>query len=381
MDVKLMTIVANAVSALFVILILIGSYRVPKQIAKHTKIFRLCCWACFIGLTLDALAYTLEGKVPYDFILVIINFLAYSFLDIVIMLYSFYVYSVIKESNPNFTKKFPYLITAICCADIIFLFIGTLTQQLFTITNALFKEGPLGYYIFIGPLTCMIVMVIVLFFSHKKLGLEKTIILSIYLIMPFISALFQAFAYNLEMGYVGSALALVLIYVLIQSHYMTEANVRADVYNQLSIKDNLTGLLNRRGYDELLQSLDQSKNYGVVFCDINNLKNVNDTQGHIVGDRLIQKVSQIIQDSFPSDHSFRISGDEFVIISYDDNLEVFQQEITIFQHSMIDNGNLAAYGTATTDGKDILQAIRIAEQHMYEAKKLYYESTGQIRRK
>jgi hypothetical protein len=48
---------------------------------------------------------------------------------------------------------------------------------------------------------------------------------------------------------------------------------------------------------------------------------------------------------------------------------------------MIDNGNLAAYGTATTDGKDILQAIRIAEQHMYEAKKLYYESTGQIRRK
>ena len=78
--------------------------------------------------------------------------------------------------------------------------------------------------------------------------------------------------------------------------------------------DALTGLLNRGAYDLLLESVDKD-HMALLLIDVDQFKQINDTYGHAVGDRVLKRVAEILQDSFRSvDIICRIGGDEFVVI-------------------------------------------------------------------
>lgn len=84
--------------------------------------------------------------------------------------------------------------------------------------------------------------------------------------------------------------------------------------------DGLTGLLNRRGFDERLQSQHaQAVRYGltysVVLFDLDRFKSLNDTQGHAAGDALLVELSTRLRSLIrESDVPARYGGDEFVIL-------------------------------------------------------------------
>lgn len=84
--------------------------------------------------------------------------------------------------------------------------------------------------------------------------------------------------------------------------------------------DPLTGLLNRRGVEE---EVDQAlaagkKNMALLMLDIDNLKQINDTWGHLKGDEVLQKVAQVLrQTGGPDSIVGRIGGDEFVLVMWD----------------------------------------------------------------
>nr|WP_309245233.1 HD domain-containing phosphohydrolase [Clostridium estertheticum] len=85
----------------------------------------------------------------------------------------------------------------------------------------------------------------------------------------------------------------------------------------LSYHDQLTGLYNRRFYEEELTRLDTERNLPmtIVMGDVNGLKFINDSFGHIMGDRLLKKVAKIISLGCRADDIIaRLGGDEFVII-------------------------------------------------------------------
>ena len=96
---------------------------------------------------------------------------------------------------------------------------------------------------------------------------------------------------------------------------------RAARFNMISKTDELTGLLNRRGFMELgQQTIDIAVvlNQGgmVIFGDMDGLKRINDTYGHDAGDRAIKAEAQILKENFrASDIVGRLGGDEFVIIA------------------------------------------------------------------
>lgn len=80
--------------------------------------------------------------------------------------------------------------------------------------------------------------------------------------------------------------------------------------------DSLTGLLNRRKFQEDLQATLHAGGSGAVFLlDIDDFKNINDTQGHNFGDRILSSVAQLLEQGVPrSATAYRFGGDEFVII-------------------------------------------------------------------
>lgn len=95
----------------------------------------------------------------------------------------------------------------------------------------------------------------------------------------------------------------------------------------LSSKDPLTGILNRRKFEEMLHNeIKRSSRHGhsftILLIDLDNFKYINDTYGHPVGDLALKEVTLIIQDLIRrSDSLGRIGGDEFAIILPETNME------------------------------------------------------------
>lgn len=102
---------------------------------------------------------------------------------------------------------------------------------------------------------------------------------------------------------------------------------RRTLYNRLINYDPLTGLLNRRSFEERLQAdLLKIKRYGgelsLLMVDIDHFKSVNDTYGHDTGDRVLIGVSSCLRENVRNvDYTARIGGEEFVIIMPETDLE------------------------------------------------------------
>ena len=77
--------------------------------------------------------------------------------------------------------------------------------------------------------------------------------------------------------------------------------------------DELTGVLNRTGYELLLSGIDHENTY-MIMLDVDNFKTINDTCGHETGDRVLVRLARVLKKHFRSeDYICRIGGDEFVV--------------------------------------------------------------------
>lgn len=88
--------------------------------------------------------------------------------------------------------------------------------------------------------------------------------------------------------------------------------------------------------DEKLKK-DRNQNFGIVLCDMNDLKLINDTRGHSFGDESIQRTSRMICNIFKHSPVFRIGGDEFVVILNGQDYERKEELISIFKDESYDN--------------------------------------------
>ncbi|HWR40790.1 MAG TPA: diguanylate cyclase [Patescibacteria group bacterium] len=83
----------------------------------------------------------------------------------------------------------------------------------------------------------------------------------------------------------------------------------------LSFYDSLTGLKNRTYFELEMGKLQQTgMACGIIVCDVDGLKQVNDTLGHAAGDQLLQTVAQILKKAADREEPARVGGDEFVIL-------------------------------------------------------------------
>ena len=92
--------------------------------------------------------------------------------------------------------------------------------------------------------------------------------------------------------------------------------------SEIAMKDGLTGVRNKRAYDNDMQVLEQSLNegsegasdFGLAVIDLNGLKRINDTYGHEKGDMAIKKLCSIVCSVFSHSPVYRFGGDEFTVI-------------------------------------------------------------------
>ena len=155
----------------------------------------------------------------------------------------------------------------------------------------------------------------------------------------------------------------------------------------LANKDELTGLPNRRAFLEhmkqqcMLAARWQRKEY-VLFMDVNGFKQVNDTFGHEVGDKLLQEIAKKIKSVLrASDMLARFAGDEFIVhldLNANEPLETVTQVAekisVVFDQPLLIDGQGIKTGISIgisgspVGGRDTELLIKAADQAMYEAK-------------
>lgn len=153
----------------------------------------------------------------------------------------------------------------------------------------------------------------------------------------------------------------------------------------LSYRDALTNLYNRNRYMNVLESYKQKKgqlirNVGVIYMDLNELKKVNDEQGHEAGDSYIRRAAQQIVAVFP-EHTYRIGGDEFVVLYPEIEEKEFECFISQLKQNMKKHHISISYGVIWKDTcMDLNKLLEEADKKMYEDKKSYYSDTQNNRR-
>lgn len=101
---------------------------------------------------------------------------------------------------------------------------------------------------------------------------------------------------------------------------VTDQKATNDELQRLALVDELTGLRNRRGFLTIAESLlrvarREQHDVVLVYVDLDNLKETNDTQGHAAGDRALIEVATLLTDTFrESDIVARLGGDEFCVL-------------------------------------------------------------------
>ncbi len=153
-------------------------------------------------------------------------------------------------------------------------------------------------------------------------------------------------------------------------------------FKKISLIDNLTDTKNRYSYEDIVKQykVEHPGFIGIIFADINGLKQVNDNLGHSFGDELIINCANLLKSVFGG-MVYRIGGDEFVILFDKGVKREFLEKIEKLQQKLKENTkiNLSYGSTISKSCSDLGEKLEEADQAMYKAKREYYKSIGDRR--
>lgn len=228
--------------------------------------------------------------------------------------------------------------------------------------------------------------------SEEATIITRTGLRSNYTIIKYIESLqwymiIQDFdPYNHTIDYVLIAVnvdcfIICVVVTLICLHSIIKRNQRMVAY---SYTDELTGLLNRRSFEDDMSKLKKRptlRYITFVALDVNSLKRMNDTRGHMAGDELIKAAAIIIRDTFaPFGKCYRIGGDEFVAIldkpvgDMAALLDEFEDTLSGWHGKYVKQVSVSC-GIACADempGCSVEELLAAADEEMYKKKKEYY---------
>src|SRR5574344_207712 len=347
---------------------------------KDGQTFFGVCVVGFVALLSDFLTWILDfARRPIHY------YLAY-FLNLILILavitvvFLFNVHFYFKANNKNHFNLVVMYISIFFYVTFILIILAcipfNLIYKIDPTTNA-YSKGPLYFiaYIFVQYFAFQnLIMVIVNRKNYKNNDAMRLIFLSLLAPLSLaIQVIVNQFIGDTTISYGLTSLGVAIVYINDQEFAIMDAGI-----------DKMTGLPNRSNYLRMVDSdYKNLKSCGVIFFDINNLKNINDQFGHEAGDRIIVRVAQSIKELEASNiNSFRIGGDEFVTIYTNRHEDEVEENIDNWKELMQIDINTykfdinVAYGSSFADEDVNLEdLIKEADSAMYRNKIEYKQET------
>ncbi len=373
-------ITADIICFLFLCIILRSALSSPRKDRKQsTNAFIILVMVSVIAIIVDASSYFMEEVSTNDSLLRVLNLLSFSLSTVIFDVFSVYMISVIREKTKVSYRALTPVFAA-SAANIVMNIVGTANEKLFAIIDHKYyaKEWDTFSYVFV--LFYMFCLCVILLRYRKKLGYNMILGLGSYMLFPALFSVSVILFGVPEFSYTAASLSIMIIYVTIQGRTISEVMLREEILDEISHTDELSGLKNRRAYDEFILREDRDRIKAVAFFDLNSLKYTNDTYGHIAGDKMIRGFADMLRGHFSEGEIFRISGDEFVVFPFPDSPDDMDNMMDAFRSRIFEKDRIAAMGYVYSDDGKLLHMINEAEKHMYKDKLLYYKETGRERR-
>lgn len=196
--------------------------------------------------------------------------------------------------------------------------------------------------------------------------------------------------------YLNAVLMNVLLFGIVTAIMVFETNKimkRTNDLSDASFKDNNTGLLNRRAFEEEKKELNNknlNENLVYLIADLNGLKAANDNIGHHAGDELINGTAACLKKVLsPYGKIYRIGGDEFAAILYipkealPEVQKKLDEEFASWSGEEVKELSVSCgYASYREHPSESISGLsKIADELMYEAKEEYYRTSGKDRRR
>jgi len=169
-------------------------------------------------------------------------------------------------------------------------------------------------------------------------------------------------------------------HIVVSGHDITERKQMEEEIRLLSFHDKLTGIYNRRYFEQELHRLEGGREYPItVICsDIDGLKLINDTLGHRQGDRLLRAYSRLLTKVFrKSDVAARVGGDEFAVALArtpanvaEERCRALEERVQQYNRSHPKLPLSVSFGLATSQGRheSLEETFIQADKNMYQDK-------------
>lgn len=179
---------------------------------------------------------------------------------------------------------------------------------------------------------------------------------------------------NLEPGRVDSSRVLLSS----MKFFLSSSLWRRDLLRKLhflSYHDQLTGVFNRNAFQRDVHK--QDADVGIIFLDINGLKDINDGKGYNGGDAALTAVSRSVHELLPDTAVYRMGGDEFALLWQEGDEQAFRRDVervrSLFAGTL---GFTASVGCAwVRRGEDAVAGLVAADARMFAAKRDFYRSS------
>lgn len=188
-----------------------------------------------------------------------------------------------------------------------------------------------------------------------------------------------------ETVYIGKTLFWLCLYeVIVLTGYflwdIARTRKELDAKEKLATTDLLTNLKNRNAFEQVLARYKANlpASLSCVYADANGLHELNNSQGHAAGDRMLRTVADALVECFGKESVYRIGGDEFLVFAETD-LESASGKALEAKEKVEEAGYHVSVGIAS--GEESAAAdVKAAEQGMYEDKRRYYMEHGDRRK-
>ena len=153
--------------------------------------------------------------------------------------------------------------------------------------------------------------------------------------------------------------------------------LRASKAGQISIIDPLTGIYNRRHFDDMFNRIyneakNSNVNFSLMIIDIDHFKKFNDTYGHDVGDKVLKTVVDKIKSNIRKnlDMFFRFGGEEFVILTSDskDGAIRLAKKLNQLEYKDVEKITISIGVSSYHKGMSKDELIKAADNNLYKAK-------------
>lgn len=320
---------------------------------ERKSLFRWLYSLIVIAAICEWLSVFLEGvAAPLHFLHVAMKVVELSIAPIIAFLFSW----IIEKKDVKYIVLFLFGHFVLECLSGIFGFIWYIDA------SNCYHHGQFYFIYIISYIISAIYAMYIILGNMKKYQYHGTQFLCMIAVFLGSGIVLQLLDENIKVDYLALSMASMMLYVF-----------TLEMIQQI---DELTSLLNRRGYENCIAHMD--KKCAVVFFDVDNFKIANDINGHAFGDHTLKEIGSAIKKNYAKyGKCFRYGGDEFCVIltSHLDDVNTLNHDFFYSIKELREKekrlpGVTVGYAYYDPDNQNIQDVVNEADAMMYKYKKM-----------